>query len=59
MEPQEQSRKLAQIARLPAQELQAWHAVVTGRSSLHQRAPFTGEIAALMDRARRLGVDLA
>ena len=59
MEPHEQARKLADISKLPPLELQEWFAVVTGKSTLHQRPPFAGEIAALMDRARRLGVDLA
>lgn len=51
--PEEMRRKLALIARLPAGELAGWWRYVHG-----YREPFVGEIAALLDRARALGIDL-
>lgn len=54
-------RKLTQIAGLSARELPHWHACVTGRSpfSSANRAPFPGEIEALLRRAQALGVSLS
>ena len=57
MDPQEITHKLAMIRRLSAAELIGWHRLVTG-SAPFCRAPFTGEIAALHQRARQLGVIL-
>lgn len=52
--PEEMRRKLAQIDRLPAGELAGWWRYVHG-----YRESFAGEIAALMSRARVLGIDLS
>ena len=57
MTPQEIAHKLAMIRRLSAAELIGWHRLVTG-SAPYCRAPFEGEIAALHQRARELGVTL-
>jgi len=51
--PEEMHRKLAQIDRLSAGELAGWWRYVHG-----YREPFAGEIAALLDRAKALGIDL-
>lgn len=51
--PEEMRRKLAQIDRLPAGELAGWWRYVHG-----YREPFAGEIAALLGRAKALGIDL-
>lgn len=50
--------QLAAIAKLSAGELQGWSDLVTGGKYGFRRNPFPGEIAALMDRARVLGVTL-
>ena len=52
------SRKLADIARLPADELVSWHACVTGRSPLYSRSSLPGEIEAIERRAASLGLIL-
>ena len=52
--PEEMRRKLAQIDRLPAGELAGWWRYVHG-----YREPFAGEIAALLGRAKALGIDLS
>lgn len=57
MDPQEITHKLAMIRRLSAGELAGWHRLVTG-SAPFCREPFEGEIAALHQRARQLGVIL-
>lgn len=53
MSPQEQTAKLAMIATLSRGELQGWHRYCT-----EYREPFPGEIAALMERAKQLGIKL-
>lgn len=53
MDPAEQQHKLAMIRSLTAGELAGWHRYATG-----WRQPFPGEIVALMDRAKMLGVSL-
>ena len=53
------SRKLADIARLPADELAEWHACVTGRSPLYSRSSLPGEIEALHRRANALKIVLS
>ena len=53
MDADEQAHKLAMIRTLTAGELQGWW-----RYCAAWRQPFAGEIAALMDRARTLGVSL-
>jgi hypothetical protein len=53
MDPTEQQHKLAMIRTLTAGELAGWHRYCTA-----WRQPFPGEIIALMDRAKTLGVSL-
>lgn len=53
MDPAEQAHKLAMIRTLTAGELAGWHRYCTA-----WREPFAGEIVALMDRARMLGISL-
>lgn len=53
MDTAEQQHKLTLIRTLTAGELAGYHRYATG-----WREPFPGEIAALMDRAKRLGVSL-
>ncbi len=53
MDTAEQQHKLALINTLTAGELAGWWRYVHG-----YRAPFGGEIAALMARAQRLGISL-
>lgn len=53
MDPQEQRHKLDMIRQLTAGELAGWHRYCTA-----YREPFPGEIMALMERAKRLGVTL-
>jgi hypothetical protein len=53
MDAAEQQHKLAMIRELPRAELLGWWAYVHG-----WRAPFGGEIAALISRAQMLGVSL-
>lgn len=53
MDPAEQARKLAMIRTLTRGELEGWWRYVHG-----WRAPFAGEVIALMDRARMLGISL-
>jgi hypothetical protein len=53
MDAAEQQHKLAMISELTAGELAGWHRYATG-----WRQPFPGEIVALMDRAKMLGVSL-
>lgn len=57
MDPQEITQKMDMIRSLTAAELAGWHRLVTG-SAPFCRAPFEGEIAALHQRARQLGVML-
>lgn len=57
MDPEEITRKLDMIRSLSAGELAGWHRLVTG-SAPYCRPPFEGEIAALHQRARELGVTL-
>ena len=47
------------ISRLPAGELQGWFAVVSHPSEPWGREPLPGEIAALHERARALGIVLS
>ena len=49
--------KLAQIARLNAEELRAWNNVLSGAHKTG-RNPFPGEKAAIMTRARELKIKL-
>lgn len=56
MTPHETAIKLASIARLPAGELIGWWEYIHQTDAA--RAPFEGEIAALMERARKLGIKL-
>lgn len=49
--------KLAQIARLNADELRGWHNLLSGVYATG-RNPFPGEIAAIQTRARELGLTL-
>lgn len=51
--PEEQARKLYQIARLAAEELEGWHWY-----AVTQRQPFPGEMNALIRRAQQLRVSL-
>ncbi len=53
MDPEEQAQKLAAIRTLTAGELAGWHRYCT-----EWREPFPGEMAALIQRARQLGVSL-
>jgi hypothetical protein len=53
MDTQEQAHKLDMIRKLTAGELQGWYRYCTS-----WRQPFPGEIAALMARAKVLGVSL-
>ena len=53
MDTAEQQHKLAMIRTLPGGQLAGWWRYVHG-----YRAPFPGEIAALMERAQRLGISL-
>lgn len=53
MDPEEQARKLEMIRTLPRGELLGWHRYCTA-----WREPFPGEIVALLDRAKRLGITL-
>jgi hypothetical protein len=53
MDTAEQQHKLAMIGALTAGELAGWWRYVHG-----YRAPFAGDIIALMDRAKTLGVSL-
>lgn len=53
MDAAEQQHKLALIRELTAGELAGWHRYCTA-----WRQPFPGEIVALMDRAKMLGVSL-
>lgn len=53
MDPAEQAHKLAMIRTLTAGELVGWWRYVHG-----YRAPFAGELIALMERAKQLGVTL-
>lgn len=54
MDTQEQAHKLDMIRTLSAGELQGWHRYCTA-----WRQPFAGEIAALMERAKQLGITLS
>lgn len=53
MDPQEQAHKLDMIRTLTAGELVGWHRYCTA-----WRQPFAGEIVALMERAKVLGIEL-
>lgn len=53
MDPQEQAHKLALIKALNSGELAGWWRYVH-----RYRAPFPGEIIALMERANQLGISL-
>lgn len=53
MDAAEQQHKLETIRTLPGGQLAGWWRYVHG-----YRAPFPGEIAALMERAQRLGISL-
>lgn len=50
--------KLDLIKTLNAGELQGWHRLIVGRGEPYNRPPFEGEIAALHERAKQLGVTL-
>lgn len=56
MTPQEITHKLASIARLPAGEVIGWWEYIHRPDTA--RKPFDGEIAALINRAREVGVEL-
>ena len=55
MTPAEIALKLSDIARLSADELRGWHRWVCVRGN---RPEFDGERAALLSRARELGISL-
>ena len=55
MTPETQAQKLAMIATLPERQLRGWHRALT---EWRVRDSFPGEIAALHDRARMLGITL-
>jgi len=59
--PDQIALTLDKIARCPAEELRRWHACVTRRSpfSACHRDPMPGEMAALYERARIMGVGLS
>lgn len=54
MDAQEQAHKLDMIRQLTRGELAGWFAYAT-----RYRQPFPGEIVALMERAKQLGVTLS
>ena len=53
MDADERAQKLATIAKLPADQLPGWWRYCTA-----YRQPFSGELAALMARAKALGIVL-
>jgi hypothetical protein len=57
MPAHEAADKLRQIAALDAEGLQGWYGLLQGEYG-QQRKPFDGELSAIMDRARKLGVTL-
>ena len=50
--------KLAMIKTLGADELRGWFRIITGTGNPYNRAPFDGELAAMHDRAARIGINL-